>query len=162
MTFNNPFTEVNPDRQRLAIKDPIIKDLSEPADNLQDEVQTNRKASVDDVKAADQNGSNTTEDSVDGCVQEERRLSVSSVHSEEKLEGNIEGRKASVASINTDRKQSVSSVKDERKASVASNADRKSSVGLLGVTRFFRVRQISSTSAGPNLVRHQISQRLKM
>ena len=33
----------------------------------------------------------------------------------------------------------------------------KSSVGLLGVTGFFEVQQISSTSAGPNLVTSNIS-----
>ena len=37
----------------------------------------------------------------------------------------------------------------------------KSSVGLLGVTGFFGVQQISSTSAGPNLVRQKLSQRQK-
>merc|ERR1711874_765017 len=76
-----------------------------------------------------QDENNTHEDSVDGCILEDRK---SSVQGEEKKEDTKDERRTSVSSINTDRKASVSSVKDDRKSSIGSlKDDRKASVASI-------------------------------
>merc|ERR1712037_184007 len=69
---------------------------------------SSRKASIEDVKNGVRGENNTHEDSVDGCIPEDRK---SSEHVEGKVEDIKDDRRTSVSSINTDRKASVSSVK---------------------------------------------------